>query len=72
MKYIEKDKLPNNLNFNNKVAIVTPDKDIVKNSEKLRPAYIVYDNYEVILKWNRSLRFSLAVCTLKDKFKDEL
>ena len=72
MKYIEKDNLPSNLNFNYKVAIVTPDKDIVKNAEKLTPAYIVYDNYEVILKWNRSLRFSLAVCTLKDKFQNEL
>ena len=72
MKYIEKDKLPSNLNFNYKVAIVTPDKDIVKDAEKLTPAYIVYDNYEVILKWNRSLRFSLAVCTLKNKFENEL
>ena len=72
MKYIEKDNLPSNLNFNYKVAIVTPDKDIVKDAEKLTPAYIVYDNYEVILKWNRSLRFSLAVCTLKDKFQNEL
>ena len=72
IKYIEKDNLPSNLNFNYKVAIVTPDKDIVKNAEKLTPAYIVYDNYEVILKWNRSLRFSLAVCTLKDKFENEL
>ena len=72
IKYIEKDNLPSNLNFNYKVAIVTPDKDIVKDAEKLTPAYIVYDNYEVILKWNRSLRFSLAVCTLKDKFENEL
>ena len=72
MKYINKENLPNNLNFNYKVAIVTPDKDIVKDAEKLTPAYIVYDNYEVILKWNRSLRFSLAVCTLKDKFENEL
>ena len=72
MKYIEKDNLPSNLNFNYKVAIVTPDKDIVKDAEKLTPAYIVYDNYEVILKWNRSLRFSLAVCTLKEKFENEL
>ena len=71
IKYIEKDNLPSNLNFNYKVAIVTPDKDIVKDAEKLTPAYIVYDNYEVILKWNRSLRFSLAVCTLKDKFENE-
>ena len=72
IKYIEKDNLPSNLNFNYKVAIVTPDKDIVKDAEKLTQAYIVYDNYEVILKWNRSLRFSLAVCTLKDKFENEL
>ena len=72
MKYIDKENLPDKLNSNYKVAIVTPDKDIVKNAEKLQPAYIVYDNYEVILKWNRSLRFSLAVCTLKDKFKNEL
>tara|TARA_B100001057_G_scaffold132162_1_gene131440 strand:- start:4350 stop:5351 length:1002 start_codon:yes stop_codon:yes gene_type:complete len=53
-------------------AIVTPDKDIIPNAETLNPAYIVFDNYEVILKWNRSLRFALAVCTLKDKFKNEI
>ena len=50
----------------------TWDKDIVANADILSPAYIVFNNYEIILKWNRSLRFSLAVCTLKDKFKDEL
>ena len=54
------------------VAIVTPDKDIIPDAETLNPAYIVYDNYEIILKWNRSLRFALAVCTLKDKFKNEI
>ena len=53
-------------------AIVTPDKDIIPNAETLNPAYIVFENYEVILKWNRSLRFALAVCTLKDKFKNEI
>ena len=63
------------LNFideNLKVAIITPDKDIIPEAETLNPAYIVFDNYEIILKWNRSLRFSLAVCTLKDKLKNEL
>ena len=55
-----------------KVAIITPDKDIIPNAETLNPAYIVYDNYEIILKWNRSLRFALAVCTLKDKFKNAI
>ena len=54
------------------MAIITPDKDIVINADKLEPAYIIFNNYEVILKWNRSLRFSLAVCTLKDRFKNEL
>jgi membrane-bound lytic murein transglycosylase B len=71
-KYIknksEFDFLDNNL----KTAIITPDKDIIPNSEKLNPAYIVFDNYDIILKWNRSLRFALAVCTLKDKFKNEI
>ena len=54
------------------VAIITPDKEIVENSNLYAPAYLVYNNYEIILKWNRSLRFALAVCTLKDKFKNEL
>ena len=54
------------------VAIITPDKDIIPDAETLNPAYIVFDNYEIILKWNRSLRFALAVCTLKDKFKNEI
>ena len=53
-------------------AIITPDAEIVENSDKLSPAYIIFDNYKLILKWNRSLRFALAVCTLKDKFKNEL
>tara|TARA_B100000674_G_C37880038_1_gene933860 strand:- start:97 stop:1095 length:999 start_codon:yes stop_codon:yes gene_type:complete len=54
------------------VAIITPDKEIVDNSNLYSPAYLIYNNYEIILKWNRSLRFALAVCTLKDKFKNEL
>jgi len=60
------------LNDNLMSAIITPDKDIIPDAETLNPAYIVFDNYEVILKWNRSLRFALAVCTLKDKFKNEI
>ena len=54
------------------VGIITPDKDIVENSKLLEPAYLVFSNYELILKWNRSLRFGLAVCNLKNKFKNEL
>jgi len=55
-----------------KVAIVTPDSDIVKNNNKFDPAYLVFSNYDKVLKWNRSLRFALAVCTLKNKFSNEL
>jgi len=57
-----------NINDNLSTAIITPDKEIVENANKLNPAYLIFDNYELILKWNRSLRFALAVCTLKDKF----
>ena len=53
-------------------SIITPDKDIIPDAENLSPAYIVFDNYEIILQWNRSLRFSLAVCTLKEKFENAL
>ena len=52
-------------------AIITPDKDIIPDSNNLEPAYIVFENYEKILHWNRSLRFALAVCTLKKKFEND-
>ena len=70
-KYFKKtDKL--NLNDNMISAIIIPDKDIIPGAKNLKPAYIVFENYEQILKWNRSLRFALAVCTLKNKFKNEI
>jgi membrane-bound lytic murein transglycosylase B len=53
-------------------SIITPDKDIIPEAESLEPAYIVFENYEKILQWNRSLRFGLAVCTLKGKFENVL
>jgi len=31
------------------------------------PAYLVYDNYEAILKWNRSIYFATAVGILSDR-----
>ena len=54
------------------VAIITPDKDIIPDSNNLKPAFVVFSNYELILKWNRSLRFALATCKLKDDFSNEL
>ena len=70
-KYLKNDE---NISFNENVvtAIVTPDKDIIPGSNNLRPAYLVFSNYEKVLKWNRSLRFAIAVCTLKNKFKNEI
>ena len=70
-KYISGNK---DYNIDNNLigAIITPDKDIVIDSNNLKPAFIIFENYEKILQWNRSLRFGLAVCTLKDKFKDVL
>ena len=53
-------------------SIITPDKDIIPDAQNLDPAYIVFENYEKILQWNRSLRFGLAVCTLKEKFENVL
>ena len=70
-KYIKKPDVID-LNNNIKAAIITPDKDIVPDANELKPAYIVFRNYDLILKWNRSLRFGLAVCYLKNKFKNEL
>ena len=61
-------KIENNL----KAAIIIPDKDIIPGSETLSPAFIIFENYERILSWNRSLRFALAVCTLKENFKNEI
>ena len=61
-----------NIGDNAKVAVITPDSDIVKDNNKLKPAYLVFPNYDRVLKWNRSLRFAIAVCTLKNKFEDEL
>ena len=70
-RYIKKSTF-DNVDENLMAAIITPDKDIIPNSNNIDPAYIVFNNYELILKWNRSLRFALAVCTLKEKFKNEI
>ena len=48
---------------NLKAALIVPDGKI--NS----PAFLVFANYEKILKWNRSLRFGISVCTLANMIK---
>jgi membrane-bound lytic murein transglycosylase B len=52
MKFIN-NKEDYNINKNLIGAIITPDKDIIPDSKNLEPAYIVFSNYEKILKWNR-------------------
>ena len=70
-KYIE-DFETLNISKDYNVAIIIPDKDIIPGAETFSPAYLIFENYEKILNWNRSLRFALAVCTLKDNFKNEI
>jgi len=70
-KYI-KDYNNYKINENLLAAIITPDKDIVNDADNYEPAYLVYSNYDKILNWNRSLRFALAVCTLKNHFKNAM
>ena len=71
-KYLIKDDNFNIIDDNLIGSIITPDKDIIPDAQNLDPAYIVFENYEKILQWNRSLRFGLAVCTLKKKFENAL
>ena len=54
------------LKKNMKAALIIPDGDIDS------PKYLVFPNYEKILKWNRSLRFAITVCTLADMIKNEI
>jgi membrane-bound lytic murein transglycosylase B len=71
-KYLINEDSFNVIDKNLIASIITPDKDIIPDAQNLDPAYIVFENYEKILQWNRSLRFGLAVCTLKEKFENAL
>ncbi len=51
------------LKTNYSAALILPDNN--ENS----PTYLVFDNYEKILKWNRSLRFGISVCQLAEMIK---
>ena len=46
-----------------KAALILPD------GKPETPTFLVFDNYEKILKWNRSLRFGISVCTLAEMIK---
>jgi membrane-bound lytic murein transglycosylase B len=51
------------LETNLKAALILPD------GKENSPAFLVFENYEKILKWNRSLRFGISVCTLARMIK---
>ena len=51
------------LTDNYKAALIFPDQ------KPQSPTFLVFNNYEKILKWNRSLRFGISVCTLANKIK---
>jgi len=51
------------LKTNLKAALILPD------GKTESPAFLVFKNYERILKWNRSLRFGISVCTLANMIK---
>ena len=53
-KYITNDDILDKRFNNLTAALITPDKDIIPEAENLSPAYVVFNNYEIILKWNRS------------------
>ena len=51
------------LKTNLRAALILPD------GKPETPTYLVFENYEKILKWNRSLRFGISVCTLARMIK---
>ena len=51
------------LEANLKAALILPDGKLDS------PTFLVFENYEKILKWNRSLRFGISVCTLANMIK---
>ena len=51
------------LKANYKAALILPD------GKTDTPTFLVFSNYEKILKWNRSLRFGISVCTLAKMIK---
>ena len=56
---------------NIKAALIIPDLAVLDEDENW-PSFLVFENYEKVLKWNRSLRFGVTVCTLANMIKNEI
>jgi len=68
-KWKKKGIIIENINMSNqnlKAALVMPD------GKPDTPTFLVFQNYEKILKWNRSLRFGISVCTLANMINNEI
>jgi len=52
-----------NLSGDEKAALILPD------GKEDSPTFLVFQNYEKILKWNRSLRFGISICTLANMIR---
>jgi membrane-bound lytic murein transglycosylase B len=59
------------INDKYKAALIIPDLAVLEGN-KDSPAFLVFGNYEKILKWNRSLRFGVTVCTLANMIRNEI
>jgi len=59
------------INDKYKAALIIPDLAVPEGSMN-SPAFLVFENYEKILKWNRSLRFGVTVCTLTNMIINEI
>ncbi len=59
------------INDKYKAALIIPDLAVLEGN-KDSPAFLVFENYEKILKWNRSLRFGATVCTLVNMIRNEI
>ena len=53
------------VNKKTKAALISPDG-------KTSPKFLVFDNYEKVLQWNRSLRFGISVCKLANMIKNDI
>lgn len=46
------------------------DASLIWTDERVGPAYLVYDNFRVLMRWNRSTFFGLTVGELSDRIRD--
>ena len=59
------------INDKYRAALIIPDLAFPEGN-KNSPAFLVFENYEKVLKWNRSLRFGVTVCTLANMIINEI